>query len=111
MLEDQLRIQKESFGHDLTTMSSEDRVSYIKEMVLGLVHEAHEALDETSWKQWRGAGPVFQVRFVSELADVQLFLFNLLLASGYPPEVLEDMFVIALETKQRLNVQRQESGY
>jgi hypothetical protein len=112
MLEDQWAIQANTFGYQFDRLTPAERVTYIKEMVLAATHELHEALDETTWKSWQSTGvAVFPERYMDELVDAQLMLFNLFLATGMNPNEVADLLVERVAIKQKLNVQRQESGY
>lgn len=111
MLEQQWAIQSSSFGHQFDRMTQSQRIAFIKDMVLAATHELHEALDETGWKSWSTAQHVFLDLYLSELTDCYLLLMNLFLVTGmYPDEVAKEL-VERVSMKQKLNVQRQESGY
>lgn len=111
MLEDQWELQAKAFGHHFDIMNPDQRKSFIKDMVLSATHELHEALDETAWKSWRGGNHIFLDQFLNELVDAQLLLFNLFLATGLNPDEVSAELAKRVALKQKLNVQRQESGY
>lgn len=85
----------------------EENPAYIKEQVIGLVAEVHEALNECPWKPWKKNMHMDVDKFTEELVDCQLFLMNLILASGCNPE----MFMGMCRDKQIINIQRQVRGY
>lgn len=82
ILDLQARRQRESFGLDLTNMSQEDRIEFIRWNVLALEAELHEALDEIGWKPWATSRHINREAFLGELVDAQHFLNNLYLAVG-----------------------------
>lgn len=90
-------------------MVAPERTEYIRYNVLALLDEVHEALHEVGWKPWKRAGrdSLRREAFLSELADVHLFLMNLQLAAGLTPRELLD----AIEAKIAENMRRQETGY
>lgn len=112
MIEEQWRIQGEVFRHHFDIMSPDQRITYIKDMVLSATHELHEALDETTWKTWRTTGTaLFMERYLDELVDAYLLLVNLFLATGMNPNEVAAELAERVALKQALNVKRQESGY
>lgn len=111
MIEDQWKIQSEVFRHRFDIMNPDQRIGFIKDMVLAATHELHEALDETAWKSWSAGSQIFLDRYVNELVDAQLLLLNLFLVTGMYPDEVAQVLVERVALKQKLNVQRQESGY
>jgi NTP pyrophosphatase (non-canonical NTP hydrolase) len=94
-------------GHDYNNMSTEELVEYIKNQVLALLDEGHEALNEVSWKPWAQDTFVNVEALRGELADILCFLVNLALAAGMTAED----FYAAHQEKARRNIKRQEIGY
>jgi NTP pyrophosphatase (non-canonical NTP hydrolase) len=94
-------------GHDYTRMSTEELVEYIKNQVLALLDEGHEALNEVSWKPWAKDTFVNHAELRGELADILCFLVNLALAAG----MTADDFYAAHQEKALRNIKRQEAGY
>lgn len=80
---------------------------YINEQSMALIMEVSEALRETPWKSWKKQQNLNMVKFREELADVQLFLLNLIISTG----LSADDFLAICAAKQRLNFTRQDSGY
>lgn len=104
-------IQEETFNHHFQKMTHQEKVSFIREMVLATTHELHEAMDETGWKYWSTADHFYQNRYMSELVDALLMLLNLFLVTGMYPDDIADLVLDQAQMKQKLNIQRQESGY
>lgn len=94
-------------GHDYARMSTEELVDYIKNQVLALLDEGHEALNEVSWKPWAKDTFVNHEALRGELADILCFLVNLALAAG----MTADDFYAAHQEKALRNIKRQEAGY
>ena len=88
-------------------------VGYIRTQAFAIA-EVHEAvMDEASaWKPWAvrpdGEGIVIsKARYTGELADVYIFLMNLMLAGGVDTNEL----AAAVEAKQQKNLERWTNGY
>lgn len=94
--------------YDFTTMSTEARIVYVKEYVLALEHELHEALDEMSWKPWATREPVLdRTAYIGELIDVLHFLMNLFLVVEVSADEIYDGYI----AKWAVNVSRFNGGY
>lgn len=107
----QAQIQFETYGHQFNQMTDEERISFVKEMSLALSAELHEALAETGWKGWSVSRHFHKERYVQELVDVFLMMINMFLVLGvHAGDMAHHVFVLASQ-KQKLNIQRQESGY
>lgn len=77
---------------------------------LAAVDELMEVLGEVGWKPWKTEGYnefKDRTRYVQEIADVVLFVMNLLLAANVNGEELLEV----LEEKWRINADRQREGY
>jgi len=81
--------------------------SFLKEMFLGLQCEVSEALQETDWKSWQANKVVKEENLLEELADIQLFFANIMIARDFNAEQLNTM----IKFKQGKNIQRQKDGY
>lgn len=94
-------------GHDYNGMSVTERVSYLKDQILALTDEAHEALNEMGWKPWATSRHLNEKEFAGELADILCFLVNLALGVGLTSE---DFYLLHQEKAQR-NIKRQHEKY
>lgn len=114
MLTLQARFQRELYGVDVGDLSPAERVQYVKDMVLALTDELHEALAETTWKPWATAEPTIdEDAFFGEVVDALHFLMNLMLvarADSRPKDVWREL-VTRYEAKNERNRQRQAEGY
>lgn len=108
---EQAKIQFETFNQDFHRMTDAEKIAYIREMVLATTHELHEAMRETGWKTWSTSDHIHTDLYVSELVDALLLLVNLFLVTGIPAGDLAAFVAAKVQLKQKLNVQRQESGY
>ena len=107
IFERQLRLQRESFGVDPSSLADEDKIEYIRWNVLALEDELHEALAEVSWKPWASDTFISRDAYVKELVDALHFLTNLFLVVGADAgEVLR-----RYKAKAEVNAARQEAGY
>jgi NTP pyrophosphatase (non-canonical NTP hydrolase) len=110
ILEQQRQIQIGHMGGDPAEMPDDKRREFIRNMSFALVAEVVEATDETSWKPWAATNqPVIKNReaFKSELADVFIFLMNLMLVG----DITTSEFLTAVSVKQQINIKRQIDGY
>ena len=103
----QLKLQKESFGVDPDDLSDEERIEFIKNMVLAATDELHEALNEVGWKPWASSRHINRDAYVGELIDVMHFLVNLFLAVGATADEVETRY----QMKADKNARRQLEGY
>lgn len=94
-------------GHDYNNMPQDELVEYIKNQVLALLDEGHEALNEVGWKPWASSRHVNRDAFAGELVDILCFLVNLALAGGL---TATDFYRLHQEKALR-NIKRQEEGY
>jgi dimeric dUTPase (all-alpha-NTP-PPase superfamily) len=108
LLSRQRALQVDSFGGDPNSFDTVTKVQYIKDMVLALTDELHEALNEITWKPWSSAEPqINRSEYVGELIDALHFLLNLLLAVGVTHNELLDRYF----SKAEVNEKRQAEGY
>lgn len=106
MFERQERFQA-LLGHDVADMSTGERVTYLKDQILALTDEAHEALNEIGWKPWATSRHLNAKEFAGELADIMCFLVNLALGVGLTPTNFFDLHA----EKVLRNIKRQEDKY
>lgn len=92
---------QEMLGADIKSQEFKNQMFY------ALIAEVVEAGNETPWKPWKKNQSFDKNKFVEELADIQIFLLNLVLSSGSTwPE-----FVQEIRRKQSININRQRGGY
>ena len=94
-------------GHVYDEMETPERVNYLKDQILALLDEAHEALNEIGWKPWASSRHINHKEFGGELVDILCFLVNLALGVGLSAD---EFFALHQEKVQR-NIKRQEKGY
>jgi dimeric dUTPase (all-alpha-NTP-PPase superfamily) len=85
---------------------------FINNMILALQVELVELLNTTMWKPWRKYSnedkqKYYKERYLQELADCYIFLFNLSLAKGFTFEEIDEQ----IHKKININLLRQENGY
>lgn len=112
LLQRQRDIQKVHMGGMPSQMDDEVLSAFIRDMTLALCAEAHEAMEETQWKPWARINPEIPIvvnrdKFKGELADVFIFLMNLMLAADLSMMELAQ----AVDAKQDINIQRQIENY
>lgn len=100
-------LQISAYGRDPMALEGEERVEYVKTMLLALIAESVEALEETSWKPWAKSEFFNRDAFIGELVDIGHFLANCLTAAGCTDEEWAERY----HDKQKKNAQRQEDGY
>jgi len=93
-------------GHSVSTMTTQELANYVKEQVLALLDESHEALAEVSWKPWAKDQFVNHSQLGGELADILCFLTNLALAAGLTSE----QFFALWREKATRNIKRQQKA-
>jgi len=108
----QREIQRVHMGGLPSQMDDEVLSAFIRDMTLALCGEAHEAMDETQWKPWARIDPTQPIiknrdRYTGELADVFIFLMNLMLAG----DISASEMMRAVDHKQQINIDRQVKGY
>lgn len=104
----QRELQVSAYGIDPGSLSVDERVAYIKEMVLALTDELHEVLGEVSWKSWtHGERYVNDEGVKKELVDAFHIFMNLALSVNMTPDELYSMYV----KKRQVNVDRQRNDY
>lgn len=103
----QAHAQRTSFGGDPSELPMPERITFIKDMILALEDELHEAMAEVSWKPWASSKFIKRETFIGELVDAQHFLINLCLAVDCTPQ---EFFARFIEKNTR-NKERQAAGY
>ena len=83
------------------------KMAYLKEQVLALTDEAHEALNETGWKSWATSQHINREAYKGELADVFIFFMNMMMVANLTPSEILD----AVRKKIIKNHKRQDDGY
>lgn len=111
MFDRQVSLQREAYSLDLEVLASrpvsEARIQNIKNNVLALTDELHEALNEVGWKPWATSRHVNERAFQGEIVDALHFLINLYLLGGGTPDTLYDQY----REKNDKNRKRQQAGY
>lgn len=111
MLEQQHELQV-ALGKHYPVMSVDERIEYIKEMILACEDELHEALGEIGWKSWATSRHINEEAAFNELRDAWQFLTNAMFAvTQADPEILAQRLHIALDDKLRENHRRIDDGY
>jgi dimeric dUTPase (all-alpha-NTP-PPase superfamily) len=100
-------LQKESFGIDPENLPEDEKIQFIKDMILAATDELHEALAEVGWKPWATSRHINREAFVGELVDVLHFIVNLWLAVGATADEVEIRYL----DKADKNAKRQTDGY
>lgn len=113
MIRMQRELQVKTFGFDFESMTTQQRVDYVKENVLALTDELHELLAETSWKPWAKSEFLNEDKAFSELVDAWHFMMNIMLAIviGIDDGDVAEHLANAYFEKREVNVKRQEDGY
>jgi dimeric dUTPase (all-alpha-NTP-PPase superfamily) len=107
IIEAQSAFQKR-VGRDFETCSMAERIQSIKDDIIALEDELHEALAETTWKPWvKGEPEINRDKYVGELIDALHFLCNLFLVVGADAHEIHERYF----RKNKINHQRQEDGY
>lgn len=76
-------LQRDYFGGDPALLAGEAWIGFVRNMTLGLIVEATEALNEVrGWKWWRGQPEYDRAKFIEELVDVVHFVGALAVAAG-----------------------------
>ena len=101
-------LQKEAYGkRPEQIIDPEERIQFIKDMILAAEDELHEALGEVGWKPWATSRHVNEGAFKGELIDLFHFFMNLCLVVGMGPREL----TMGYMTKRQRNIERQLEGY
>jgi dimeric dUTPase (all-alpha-NTP-PPase superfamily) len=103
----QRRLQEDCYHTDFDGMDNEERIAFIRQNVLALEDELHEALREVGWKSWARTKYVHETRLQEELIDALHFMLSLLLAANMNADDVYERYL----TKNRINRRRQQEGY
>jgi hypothetical protein len=98
-------------GDDAT---NEDRIIYLRTMVLACIDELLEALNETGWKPWALSDHINEAAAFGELSDALQFLLNAFFAvspKGMTPEWIARAIDDRHMAKVKVNIARHEQGY
>lgn len=107
MFDLQTHAQSNSFGGHPAQLDDDQKVTFIKDMILAAEDELHEALGEVGWKPWATARFLRRDAYIGELVDVMHFVVNLLLVAGCDAQEFYDRFT----EKNIRNQARQAAGY
>lgn len=100
-------LQTASYGIDPSTLEGEERIAYVRTMLLALVDETMEALHEISWKPWAKSEFFNRNEFIGELVDAQHFIANCAVAAG----CTDEEWTARYRAKMDVNARRQATGY
>lgn len=103
----QNQLQRDAYGIAYESMNTDEKIAAIKDMVLALTDELHEALAEVGWKPWATSRHIHTEALRGELIDAYHFLMNLMLIAGMTDEDVDRMY----REKNRRNLERQQAGY
>ena len=110
-LREMFRLQKElnrRIGVDTDTMESlEEKTRWIKQYALCLDQELAELVDSVPWKHWKKNQAFDMDNLRVEIVDCFHFLISLAQVAGMTAEDVFDLY----EDKNKVNHQRQDSGY
>lgn len=105
-------------GSDPRGLTPAERADYVRKNVLAAIKELTEALDEVGWKWWATSEHFNPREFAEEIADVQLFLDNLILllldqpdGSVVDTDQLEEYMRGIVEGKIQQCIDRHQAGY
>ena len=108
MLGMQRNLQVEAYGRDPSTLSTDEKIQFMKDMHIALTDEMHELLAEIDWKPWtNGDRSINYDGAKKELVDIWHFFMNLMLVTGMTTDDLYKMYM----KKQQVNADRQANGY
>lgn len=108
MFHKQDELQRNTYGKSPLEMEDdEERVQFIKDMVLAAEDELHEALAEVGWKPWATSRHINEEAFKGELVDLFHFFMNLCLVVKMTPQELHERYA----EKRGRNIKRQQEGY
>lgn len=107
MLAKQEELQIKAYGGSPALLDGEERIQFIKDMILALEDELHEALGEVGWKPWATSRHIHPAAFKGELVDAFHFFMNLMLVVGMDTDELYRLYM----AKREKNQARQAVGY
>lgn len=90
LLQAQERLQRD-LGIKFEEMSPAQVIEYVRWNALALIVEVTETLNETEWKPWKlGDSYINSTHYRGELADVFIFMMNLMLAEDISADEMMD---------------------
>jgi len=96
-----------TLGNNITEMTSEQRITYIKDQVLALQLEIGEFLNEVGWKPWATSRHINTDAAFGELRDTWQFLTNLMMVvTGETGDKLAARLETELYRKHTINYDR-----
>ena len=105
LIEDQQYREGRTRAPNPSRWSNEEKIQYLKDMILAGEDELHEAMAEMGWKPWASSRHINRDAVVSELVDTMQFIMNMLTALGATAGEVETKHY----QKLRVNWQRLES--
>lgn len=106
MIDAQLQLQR-ACNLDPLGMTMDERIAFIKDMVLATTDELHETLNEVGWKPWASSRHINEEAAFSELRDAWQFLTNLMLVvTQLSPTELASKLETELYRKHSINYAR-----
>ena len=101
-------LQQNTYGaHPSSIETNEEKIQFIKDMVLALEDEAHEFLGEVGWKPWATSRHINREAAQGELVDLFHFFMNLCMVVDLTPDLLFEKY----RAKRMRNIARQQEGY
>lgn len=94
-------------SHPEHMVDPEEKIQFIKDMVLAAEDELHEVLGEIGWKPWATSRHIHVDAVKSELVDTFQFFMNLCFAVGMTAEELMTLHAKKVST----NYERLQTGY
>jgi dimeric dUTPase (all-alpha-NTP-PPase superfamily) len=105
-----LKAYQLKMGYDFSKMSTEERMTTLRDYNTALVVELGELLDEVPWKPWRtkaSQGKVNQRKVALEWCDCLIFLMDMGFSLNLDSELINE----ALEVKIKAINNRIATGY
>jgi hypothetical protein len=103
----QADFQRHINSHPESMEDPEERIQYIKDMLLALENEGHEMLQEIGWKPWATSRHINTEGVKSELVDMFQFFMNLCFVANMDAGEL----IIRHANKLQINYERANTGY
>jgi len=110
MLEKMFEMQKElnrRIGIDTDSLTDEERIKWVLNYSRALSQELAELVDSVPWKWWAKYQTFDKQNAKVEIVDMFHFLISLAQTLGLNPREIYDAYI----NKNRINFERQESGY
>lgn len=101
-------------GENPAERTGDAMAQHVRDMVIALEDELHEAMAECGWKPWATSRHFNAEPFMKELVDAWHFFMNLMLVNahhlGMTPSEYADAFTRAYIAKNVINRDRHEKG-